>query len=226
MKNKTNAFTLIETLLVVVIIWILIIAMTIYLWWTGERSKIIEAESCANTMWNILNNYAYQTLTSKNLKIWDEIVAPKYYFIQLSGSNSCYNNPNADFCDEFILWYSTWNAESPKVYEKYTSLNTCNQNKSNLKFYRSGSSNIDYLKMNKWFLPTSIHENNTFYMQKNDNTKLLIWDIIIVMCTDNTCSWRKEIWKFRIDARSQTITLNKCKFYDEDNLKKCKERTD
>ena len=41
------------------------------------------------------------------------------------------------------------------------------------------------------------------------------------MCSEEDCDSWKEIAKRKIDSRTQTITLVKCKFY-EDNKTECK----
>ena len=205
--------------------------MTIYLDWTWDRAKNIEAESCANTfLWNI-NNFLFYTLTSKTLKSdWNE-VSPNYYTIQLSWWNSNWNPCNKSnfdgsthrFCNEIVLWYLTGNESDPTQYQTYTIGNTCQQNRSRLWFYRSGNQSIKYIKMNKWFSPLTLQDTNVFFIKTiSENNKLLYWDIIILRCYDNNCDSRRELWKREVDARTQTISYVKCKYYDEEHLNKCK----
>ena len=75
--------------------------------------------------------------------------------------------------------------------------------------------------MNKWFSPTNEANKNVFYISGSSTE--LTWDIKTTACFDKDCSNKKEIWKFWVDARSQTISRKKCKFYDEDPTQ-CKER--
>lgn len=232
MKNRIQkAFTIIELTVVVVILWILTLWMTIYLDWTWDRAKNIEAESCANSfLWN-MNNFLFYTLTSKTLKTdWGDEVSPKYYTIQLSWWNSngeicnkqSFDDNNHRFCNEIILWYISWNETNPSTYKTYKIDNTCQQNRSRLWFYRSGNDER-YIKMNKWFSPLTLQDNNVFFITtNNDNNKKLSGDIIILRCYDDKCESRRELWKWEVDARTQTISYVKCKYYDENQLNKCK----
>ena len=58
--------------------------------------------------------------------------------------------------------------------------------------------------------------------------RVFTWDIIILACMWPNCEKdaRKEIGKREIDARSQTIALKKCKFYQDDNPMLCETRED
>ena len=67
--KKHNAFTLIEIIVVVMMIWILMMATTMYLGWNGEKRKTIEAQWCVNSIWWEINNFVFHTITSKNLKL-------------------------------------------------------------------------------------------------------------------------------------------------------------
>jgi prepilin-type N-terminal cleavage/methylation domain-containing protein len=233
-KLKAKAFTMIELIVVVTIIWILALWMTIYLDWTWDRAKNIEAESCAKSiLWN-MNNFLYYTLTSKTLKDheWNE-VSPNYYTIQLSWWNSNWSACNRTnftwskiFCNEIVVWYLQSGGSAEIIpYTTYTVGNTCQQNNSRLWLYRSGNKNISYVKMNKWFSPLSLEETNVFFITTDDpNEKLLYDDIIVMRCNDNNCRSWKELWKFEVDARTQTITYSKCKFYKEDAANECLER--
>ena len=78
--------------------------------------------------------------------------------------------------------------------------------------------------MNKWFSPKDISDKNVFYIEKSWTPGIaLLWNILTSTCFDNSCKSTKEIWKFLVDARSQTVSRKNCKFYDDD-LTKCKER--
>ena len=86
--------------------------------------------------------------------------------------------------------------------------------------------------MNKWFTPREVKAERVFFLhdldwdwQGEDKEKLLIWDIIVVRCPEASCKWRKQIGKRHVDARSQTISFKKCRFYADDwNM--CKTRED
>lgn len=240
-KNKIKlAFTLTEMVMVIAIIWILMMWMTVYISWSSERTKIIEAEWCASSFWWIMDNYLFYALTSRILYSWNSPISPNYYYIQLtwgtsSSDNSCISSnftwDNPIFCNEIVLWYSTWNlwySENPAKYQSLTIQNTCRQNQSKIWFYRkwlNDSDNIHHIKMNKWFSPTSITDQNVFYLEKwPTNDKLLLAEIMVVLCSDDECSWHKDVAKWVVDARSQTISLKKCKFYEEDDPTTCMER--
>ena len=235
-----KAFTLTEMIMVIAIIWVLMMWMTVYIWWSSERTKIIEAEWCATSFWWKIDNYLYYALTSRMLQSWDDQISPNFYYIQLSwwtltsddncvASNFTWDSPI--FCNEIVFSYSTWNlgyTDHPTVYETNTIQKTCRQNNTKIWFYWSGWSNaieenIEYIKMNKWFSPSDVANRNVFYLENSARTyQPLRWEIMIVMCSDERCTWWKQIAKRVVDARSQTISLKKCKFYKDDDLRLCK----
>lgn len=226
--------------------------MTIYLWKSGGKAKAIEAEWCANALWGALGNYAYYTLTSKNLRFSDNTtVSPTYYYIQLTGwttdsEHRCtpQNAFSWKLCKDIILWYATWYFDpwydpdlNIQEYNTINVSNTCRHWKPHLWFYRSWwdlSWDIVFIRMNKWFTPRDVNGERVFFLKDNDwtienNTKLLTWDIIVVLCEDESCSctdeWcsRKQVGKRQIDARSQTISFKKCRYYfDGGNDNICK----
>ena len=229
MKLHIKSFTLLEMVVVVWIIWILMLWMTIYLDWTGERTKVIEAEWCINSFWWILNNYLYYTLTSKNIKVWEEDIPPKYYTIMLSWDSNKSCNSTGSLCDKILLWYITGDNSVAynNIYQTYSIWNTCNQSKIKLWFYRwswdnNNNNNDNYISMNKWFLP--LNNNDLPFKIKVGNDNQLLWYIIIILCIDKNCTSQKQIWRWRVDARSQTIPYEKCRFYDENQLNMCKTR--
>ena len=234
--------------------------MTVYLWKSGGRAKSIEAEWCSNALWWALGNYAYFTLTSRNLRVKinnvEEIISPKYYYIQLTGwttdpDHRC--TPENAFswklCKDIILWYATWYfvswAYDPDLnIQKYDTINvsnTCRHWKPYLWFYWSWGNytwDIEFIRMNKWFTPREVKAEMVFFLKDNgwtteNDTKLLTWDIIVVLCSDESCActnewcWRKQIGKRQVDARSQTISFKKCRYYfDGENDNICKTRED
>lgn len=235
-KIHKRAFTLTEMVMVIAIIWVLMMWMTVYISWSSERTQMIETQWCATTIWWVMDNYLYYTLTSRNIS-WN--ISPKYYYIQLtwwksSVSENCSKGNTWIFCNQIILGYSTWDLgsdQNPSVYQTIKPSKVCRQNQPKIWFYwdeTTTSWNIKYLKMNKWFSPTSISDKNVFYLQWNgiySTYRPLLWDIIIVMCSEEECDSRKEIAKRKIDSRSQSITLVKCKYYEDDKIQ-CKTRED
>lgn len=209
--------------------------MTVYIGWSWEKTKIIEAQWCATSLWWKINNYVYYTLTSKMLELTDKsMISPDFYFIWLTwwnaqndGVNCTVNNASQwQLCNKIIFAYSTWDTNTPKIYQTITVWDTCRQAQPNLWFYRSWttSNNIPYIKMNKWFSPVDINEMKVFHLQNWQ--KDLLGDIVIVLCFTDTCDSdnQKEVAKWSIDWRSQTISLKKCRFYDDTHINKCRER--
>lgn len=197
------------------------LATTVYIGGSDEKRKVIEAQWCANTIWWEINNFVFYTLTSKHLKIDDNnTISPSHYIIQLTWCD------DSLLCDKIDLSYDTDNDSTINSYKTISVSNTCHQTKQPLRFQWSWDTNekIEYIKMNKWLSPKDINDRNVFYMNLNDGI-LIIWDIITSVCINNNeCTNPKEIWKFRVDWRSQTISRKNCKFYDDDDTTKCKER--
>lgn len=235
--------------------------MTVYLWKSGERAKTIEAEWCANALWWTLGNYVYYALTSKNLRVkigsTETTISPTYYLIELTGGTQTSDKRCTPeniwswyFCQEIVLWYSetTWFVTEPPFsgYQTVTVSNTCRHGKPYLWFYRSWWThtwNIDYIRMNKWFTAREISAERVFFLHDNyseggepKEEKLLLWDIIVVLCSNETCKCpennpncepRKQIGKRQVDARSQTIDFKKCRYYfDGEHSNICKTRED
>lgn len=236
MNHIKKAFTLTELIVVVAIIWILMMWITVYIWWLWERAKIIETQWCAISFWWEMNNYVFNALTSKNLLSWNTQVSPNIYSITLRGWNSSPNNCSKTnyesdwiFCNELLFFYET-NGDKV-VYKTITIWNTCRQNQANMWLYRIGwtSWDISAIKMNKWFAPRSINERKVFYLQhkwEGEANKLTQGDIMVLLCpSSNSCKWGKEVGKFHVDARTQTITFQKCRFY-QDDLITCDARED
>lgn len=243
-NTKKYWFTLIELIITVSVIWILIAWMTIYLWWSNEKRKIIEAQWCASAIWWEINNFLFHALTSKSIKVSDSTpaITPDYYIIKLawwnsdsnlsyngSNYNNCttdnYKNWNDKFCSDFVLSYAIENQNTITTYKTINSSNTCKQYDSNLKYIRDDNDKweIAYININKWFSPVRNEDQRVFYLQRTDNKKILLWNVLAILCLDDECLRKKEIWKRVVDGRSQTISLKKCKFYNDDNST-CKTR--
>ena len=240
MNRIKKAFTLTELIIVVAIIWILMMWVTVYLWWLWERARIIETQWCATSFWWEMNNFVFNALTSKNLKLSNgTTVSPNYYTIELTwGDNTCSKTDYEEdwkYCNELKLWYSFDNPSTESEYKIVTIWNTCRQNQANMWLYRNGwtSWDIKGIYMNKWFAPRSINERKVFYLQhrsdnglNEDENKLTEGDIMVLLCpSSNNCSWGKEVGRFHVDARTQTITFQKCRFY-KDDLISCDARED
>jgi disulfide bond formation protein DsbB len=222
--NKKNWFTLLELIIVVAVVWILMLATTVYIAWSNEKRQIIEAQWCSSTLAWEITNYVFYALTSRNLRFSENhIETPDTYIIQLTWDNSCQNRQN--FCDEIVFSYMKQDDTNIYNYSSIKSWKNCRWNKCDLKFYWSWW-DIKYIWMNKWFLPTSITDRKVFYLLTNSNDKLLLWEIIIALCLNSDCTEPKEIWKWVADARSQTVSLKYCKYYEMENWNLCKTRED
>ena len=248
--SKTKAFTLIETIIVVAIIWILMLWMTVYFWWWWEKAKVIEAEWCANALnWEIYNR-TYSAMTSKIIQSWNVSISPNIYSISLSWTKSTSHCSKSDYddwdiCDTIILSYS-WN-DSAWIYDTLSSKKICNLSKwIKVAFYRSWCSldpnetsivpldcygsagdldtSLERINISKWLTPLSYLSQNGFSIVDWEKNNAFDGEIIIVLCFDSSCEETKETWKRVIDSRSQTITLHKCKFYKEDDPTKCETR--
>lgn len=224
MFNKKKTFTLIETIIVVAIIWILMMGTTIYLQWSDEKRKIIEAQWCTSTLLWEMNNFIFYALTSKNLRISNsQTISPDFYYISIE-TNPVYNNIKSNI----VLGYSTWNNSVSntgdiKIFKTLNPSDTCHQN-IKMNFVRTWSNEMEFITMNKWFSPVKVNNSNVFYIKWWQNEQLLIWDIIIYLCLDNNCNTQKETVKWVVDWRTQTISLKNCRFYQIDDSTKCNER--
>lgn len=230
-KNK-KAFTLTEMIIVIVIIWILMAWTTIYLQWSDETRKVIEAQWCATTIWWYINNFIFYSLTSRNLRTSANVDSPDIYAIKL---DDCDNNTN--LCDSIEFFGYKYDEESSNYgeisphYQKYRIYDTCHTSQNNLKVFRSWwlnnevkLSNDSIIKMNKWFSPQKQWEKNIFYIDDNWATPPpLLWEIIMVLCLDKNCSSKKEISERVVDWRTQTISLRNCAYYKEDRTCKTRE---
>lgn len=196
---------------------------TVYLGWTTEKRKIIEAQWCANTILWEMNNFAFYALTSKNLRDGSNTISPNFYRIASDGDST------------IKLGYSLGEDDNMTEFKSLNVSNTCRWNSSILKFERNWWNNdtISGLKMNKWFNPVSLNDNRVFYLKWSGSNKYLTWDILISLCLDHKCEKesRKEFAKRSFDGRTQTISLKSCAFYKDydknnDDYIKCKTRDD
>ena len=217
-KNK-KAFTLTEMIIVIVIIWILMAWTTIYIQWSDETRRTIEAQWCATTIWWHINNYIFYSLTSKNLRSNTGPESPDLYAISLSGCNNW-------FCDSFEFFdyiddngtYKTGN------YSKtYNIADTCNISQWKLNVHRKELNNDSIIKMNKWFSPVSINNKNIFYIQDWESNPVLLWEIIMDLCLDSNCNTQKQVSERVVDWRTQTIYSRNCDFYNENRTCKTRE---
>lgn len=125
------------------------------------------------------------------------------------------------YCNE--LSFHAENDSNKYAYKTYNVRNTCRQNQVDIWFFYSGwaSSDIRNISMNKWFAPRSVSERKVFYLLHSgwgDENKLTEGDIIVVLCPSDECRNWKEVAKYHVDARVQSISFHKCRFYQEDGI--------
>ena len=214
MFKNIKAFTLTELIMTIAIIWVLMMWMTVYIWWSDEKRKIIEAQWCANTILWEMSNYAFFALTSKSLRSDSNLISPDFYWIKLGDD------------DSIKLNYYIWNTKPNNIndftdFRTLTVSQTCRQNNSKLLFNWEND-DISGVIMNKWFTPVDLSENRIFYLLWNNN-KYLTWDIIITLCIDDSCDTKKQFAKWTFDGRTQIISLTNCAFYNDDKST-CKTR--
>lgn len=197
---------------------------TVYIVWSDEKRKIMEAQWCTAKLWGEIRNFVFNALTSKTIMSGNVSISPNFYIVQFTwwGGQYC---SGGDMCDKIILAYSTSTWDRPTDIKTYKTLDysTCQMNTEPIKFYWSWV-DTNYIIMNKWFSPRNINKYEVFFLSWSKIE--FIWDAIIWLCLNSDCTNPKEIWKFAADARSQTISTKNCKYYDENNPAKCKTRED
>lgn len=214
--------------MVIAVVWILMMSTTVYFWLSDENRKVIEAQWCVYTLWGEMTNYVFYALTSKNLRTEDDdIVFPLLYAIQLTWSDWICTwavRSGWNHCDKISFLYSWQNSTGYELYHIYSAWNNCRWNNAKLSFYRSWDNDIEYVEMKKWFMPTSESDRKVFYLKNNWWDDPIFWDIIVGLCLNSDCSSPKEISKWVVDGRAQTISTRNCKFYDSSDPTRCKER--
>lgn len=221
LNKKIKSFTLIELIIAIGVIWVLMMATTVYLWWTDEKRRVIEAQWCAYSLWGEITNFVFYALTSKNLKLenWTHI-SPDYYYVSLTWWT-------ANGYNKILLSYSTWSnsTNKMKIYKTLSSSKNCPGNKTNLVYERTWwTTNIKRVIMNKWFSVSADDPSKNQVFEIEWASTILTWDIIISLCINDNCTTPKQISKFTIDWRPQTIFTKNCKFYEENDGTKCRER--
>jgi hypothetical protein len=217
LNKKLKSFTLLELIVVISVVWMLMMATTVYLWWTDEKRKVIEAQWCTATIWSEITNFVFYALTSKNLKLEnDTYVSPDYYYVSLTwwSAHGC-----AWQQCKIVLSYSTW-SNNMRTYKILSSSNNCRWTKTRL-IYSWWT--VNYVKMNKWFSISADDPSKNQVFDLNWSSAQT-WDIIISLCINESCTSPKEISKFVVDWRSQTISAKNCKYYQDNDPTKCKTR--
>lgn len=225
-NQKQKAFTMLELIFVIFIIAIIIMSTTVYLW-IDDKRKIIESQWCVTTIWWELHNFLFYALTSKKLRLDEETtVSPEFYIIQLTWSTSetgnCINT--WAICDEILLRYDTWDG----IVETYSrpSLKSCHWGLSRIGYYRSWDIDIKQVTMNKWFAASTDnpYDKKVFWLEDFSGNKLLLWDIIVVLCVNENCTEPKQISRLTIDWRSETIAIKNCNIYQDEDSNLCEQR--
>ena len=77
--------------------------------------------------------------------------------------------------------------------------------------------------MNKWFSISADDPSKNQVFDLNWSSAQT-WDIIISLCINDNCTNPKQISRFVVDWRSQTISTKNCKYYQDNDPTKCKTR--
>lgn len=243
-KIHISAFTIAEIIVTIALIWILMAWTTIYLWWMSEKAKLIEAESCAYSLNWELTSFTFDVLTSKKLKINWNLETPRAYRVSLNWWNTtetlpeCYTSNTWKFCDKIKLWIFTWTISwASTEYKTLTQKEKCKtlSNGTTILFARSWDI-YKVISMNKWLSeikriewdlpnnkPMSVNSFNSPNLENINNVDTY-WIINIYMCQNWFCENPKNFARRIIDSRSQTIELNRCRYFSWDNPLACEER--
>lgn len=205
--TKKSAFTLIELVLVLMTIGLLVMGMVSFLSDRSTKQKY-QAEICFNQLSQQLDNFVNAALMGKKLQTaWYGEEYPNYYEITLSGENLIELN------------YRTWGA-SVKYMEIFLTGN-CNQKGLYLSMTGATFSGV---VMNKWFRLLKPGENSAFSLSWT--TFPFTWEVQFRICAENggenPCF--RDVGRRYIDARVQTIFIQKCQFYLETDTEKCAQR--
>lgn len=210
LSSKGKAFTLIEMLLVVIILWIL---MSIWV----NRLALFDSdkyysESCVNTLYGPLSEWIYYAATSKSLS-WD--IMPDKYVIQTINQTSW-----------FVLNY-----EKNGINIYYTgllsNLNYCQKGDRYKVFFSADFDRIIMLPL----LRSYGNQNGFEILKKDGGSSLATGAMYLKFCSPASETMCRDFWEIVFDARTAMIKKRFCKIYypkDESNSgkeKQCKERT-
>ena len=212
MYMKFKGFTLVETLIVIVMIGLLSMAMMTYLWGNDERVLKYKAEWCVKTIDGKLQNFLNFALTSKSFSSWWNLLfSPDYYYLVFSWVTD-------KIFSQFSFLGKTLSGDQ-QVLWTISRLNCMNELDKDLRFeitwnYFTG------IVMSKWFRPVTVKDTFTFILTTGSTANgIFTGEVLVKLCETEEC--KKEIAKWIFDARVQSIFLKMCLFYKEGSLDEC-----
>jgi len=158
-------------------------------------------EACINNLYGDVSNYLYSAITSKALLSWTTKVYPNFYYIWfLTGQNA------------INFGYYTWTTSNPalSITRKNLTLTWTVPSNYNCK---TSSYNIiisglyTLLQINKWLVEDSSLRSMIINPWTSNNP--FTWEIKFLLFPIGS-TWYKEIGKFEIDTRTQTIKNKTC----------------
>jgi len=207
-------FTLIEILIVLIVIGVLSMGMMTYLGWNDERALMFKAEGCLTTIDGKVQNFLNYALTSKSFDFWGTFFSPDYYTILLSGTTN-------DGYNQFVLYGSTGESARQLIH-KVSKSDCMNEFDKDFRFVISWTA-FSWIVMSKGFRQVNPKDTFTFALTKESLlTGTFTGSIIVKVCMDDS-GCKREIAKWNIDTRVQSIFLKKCLFYKEDSADECGE---
>lgn len=183
----------------------------------NSKTQRYKAETCMNNLNGELQWFMRAAFTSKQLRVGNTEVFPNYYNIEFrvwEGEN------------KIRFLYSTGAIKSIGTEYKSISLNDyCKQKEVSLLltgvipplWWDSGKMLII---MNKGFRQVEPQEITTFSI--DTTVGAFTGSVQFNICVENSCT--KELGRWIIDARSQTISPITCRFYSETNSNLCEVR--
>lgn len=180
-----------------VVIWVLMLAFKGI--FQINNKDALYGEACVNNLYGDVNNYLYSAITSKAITSGDTKIYPNIYYIEFDTTTNA-----------IYMGYTTGDASSPIIMNTYIPLTGAPQNyncTSNGYNMRLSGEHLQ-IKINKWLIEDANWKsmslswigigNDTF----TSDVKLLL--------TYPWGTWYKELGRFEIDIRTQSIKKKLC----------------
>lgn len=202
--NKKRWFTLAEIMLTISIMSVLIFVMRPF--FQSKKKDYIYIESCINKIYGDMNNFMYNSATSKWIASWsNDRIFPDKYTIQVKNSW------------EIILWYTKDDGNTGTYRRDYL---------KGLAYYYCVSK--EYTSKFSWdFFTLSINKiswgsdaNSQWYELTGSSSQFTGATSLYLCYTGDLC---REVANFEVDTRIQTIKKKKCLILNE-NYWPCIER--
>lgn len=209
---KIKGFTLVETLIVIIMIGLLSMSMMTYLGGNDERVLRYKAEWCVKTINGKLQNFLNFALTSKSFTLSGALFSPDYYVLWFSWMT-------VSWFDHFVLNGITLSWDN-KLLEKVSKSDCTNELDKELRFVVTWSQ-FSWVFMSKWFRQITPKDRFIFVLTWW-NSYPFTGEVLVKLCETDEC--KKDIAKWVFDTRVQSIFLKMCLFYKEESLDECGER--